>query len=395
MNGYNIYRAKWVLPIFRPPIEDGAVVVSNGKIIKVDSYADISEKGIQGKWVDLGERAILPALVNAHTHLELSALKGLGRKADNFVHWLKSVIEAKQKLNQQDFKTAEQKAYKMLRQTGTGLVGNLRNFLDLSDSKDNIPEVNLLEFLGFNQKTAEIRWSTWKMFLDTHLAFIPTAHAPYSVHPQFLPKIKQLAEDRNQIFSIHVAESQAEVEFLLTGKGALKDLLIEKKLWDENFKVPKKRPIAYLESRGVLNSKTLCVHCVEVDEKDASILQKYGVKVCLCPRSNAYLGLNSAPWLLFKKMGISLCLGTDSLASNTDLNLFKEMAYLLDYGPFSPSELLEMATWRGSMALGQGQDFGVLFPGGMARFLALPVKGKNLAEAVILAGAKGEITWIE
>ncbi len=94
-------------------------------------------------------------------------------------------------------------------------------------------------------------------------------------------------------------------------------------------------------------------------------------------------------------MGISLCLGTDSLASNTDLNLFKEMAYLLDYGPFSPSELLEMATWRGSIALGQGQNFGVLFPGAMARFLVLPVKGKNLAEAVILAGAQGEITWIE
>jgi len=396
LSNINIHRAKWVLPIVQPPIENGAVAVANGKIVRVGTYDNLKEKGIQGKTIDHGEGVLMPALVNAHTHLELSALTGL--KADNFVAWLKQVIEGKFSLHETIRKSAERLSYQILKQTGTGLIGNIKNSPEAAPASE-VKEVSFFEFLGFNKETAIKRWPIWEEYLKKHPEALPAAHAPYSVHPAFLQKIKQIADERKQIFSIHIAESEAEVEFLLSGRGPLYDLLTEKGFWAEDFTPPQRRPIAYLASLGLLSPRTLCVHCVEVNEEDVSTLQKCGAKICLCPRSNAYLGLKDAPWPLFKKSGLLLCLGTDSLASNTDLNLFNEMVFLLEKNAFSASELLEMATWRGSLALGQGNYFGTMFPGAHADLLFIPLLNKTtlsaLAETVIYTGAKGNIRWVE
>jgi len=396
MNGFKIHRSKWVLPIVQPPIENGAVAVADGKIVRVGTYGELKEKGIQGKIIDHGEGVLMPALVNVHTHLELSALTGL--KADNFVAWLKQVIEGKSLLNDTIIKSAERLSYQILKQTGTGLIGNIRNFPEITPASE-VTEVSFFEFLGFNKEIATKRWSFWEGCLKKYPQVLPAAHAPYSVHPAFLQKIKQIADERKQIFSIHVAESEAENEFLLSGRGPLYDLLTEKGYWAEDFTPPQKSPIAYLASLGLLSPRTLCVHCVELNEEDINTLQKCGAKVCLCPRSNAYLGLKEAPWALLKRSGLLLCLGTDSLASNTDLNLFNEMAYLLEKKAFSPSELLEMGTWRGSLALGQGNYFGTMFPGAWAKIIFIPLEWTislpKLAEAIIHAGVQGKIKWVE
>lgn len=395
MSGFKIHRAKWVLPIVQPPIENGAVAVASGKIVRAGTYDDLKEKGIQGEAIDHGEGVLMPALVNAHTHLELSALTGL--KADNFVTWLKLIIEKKASLSETIRKAAQKISYQALKQTGTGVIGNIRNSPECAPPSE-VTEVSFFEFLGFNKEIAIKRWPIFEACLKKYPEALPAAHAPYSVHPAFLQKIGQIADERKQTFSIHIAESEAEVEFLLTGKGPLRDLLEEKGVLADDFTPPKQRPIAYLASLGLLSPRTLCVHCVEVNEEDIRILQRYGAKVCLCPRSNAYLGLKEAPWSLLKKSGLLLCLGTDSLASNKDLNLFNEMAYLLEKKAFSASELLEMATWRGSMALGKGHFFGTMFPGAEAKLLFIPlssVKLSVLAEAVIDAGAKGKIIWVE
>ncbi|MDL1955600.1 MAG: amidohydrolase family protein [Candidatus Desulfofervidus auxilii] len=388
MNGFKIHRAKWILPIFCPPIENGAIAISQGKILEVGNYKEIRKK-INGEVIDHGEGILFPALVNVHTHLELSALKGI--KKDNFVDWLSSIIVAKMGLKREKRKEAEKKAYNDLKITGTALFGNIKNIPE----NDNLPgEVIFFEFIGFNENIAQKRWKNWLNFIETYPKVMPSAHSPYSVHPKFLKKIKKLARENKKIFSIHVAESEAEVEFLLTGKGKIASLLKEKGVWEDGL-IPKKRPIDYLESLKILDSNTLCVHCIEVTQKEIEILKKYKVKICICPRSNANLGLKKPPLFLFKKFGLFLCLGTDSLASNEDLNLFKEMGYLLNEGIFSPSELLEMGTWKGSIALGFGCRFGTFFPHAEAKILFSPIIGKNLAEAVIIAGIERKVRWIE
>ncbi len=399
MNKIFTHRAKWILPIVQPPIENGAVAVAEGKILRAGTYDDLKEKGIKGELIDHGEGVLMPALVNAHAHLEIPPFTNL--PAEDFVTWLKAVIEKKQTLTTEQVQQAEKNAHQMLKQAGTGLVGNIKNFPVINPDKQ-INEVTFYEFLGLKKEIANKRWSIFGKFLHetNHQSPIyPAAHAPYSVHPEFLPKIKEVALSRKQIFSIHVAESEAENEFLLEGKGALRALLEEKGLLPDNFRPPQKRPVPYLAELGLLTPQTLCVHCVEINAEDIRILQRYGVKICLCPRSNYYLNLNHAPWPLLKQSGLLLCLGTDSLASNQDLNLFKEMVFLYEKNAFSASELLEMATWRGSMALGQGHRFGTMFPGAWAELIFLPLVGniglKELAEAVIYTGARGRLKWIK
>jgi cytosine/adenosine deaminase-related metal-dependent hydrolase len=382
----------------QPPIENGAVAVAEGKILRAGTYDDLKEKGIKGEIIDHGEGILMPALVNAHTHLEIPPFTTL--PAENFVTWLKAVIEKKQTLTTVQVQQAEKNAHQMLKQAGTGLVGNVKNF-PLINSERQINEITFYEFLGLKKEVASKRWPVFENFLkeNSTLPIYPAAHAPYSVYPEFLHKIKEIALNRKQILSIHVAESEAENEFLVEGKGALKELLEEKGLLPDNFRPPQKRPVPYLAELGLLTPQTLCVHCVEINEEDIRILQRYGVKICLCPRSNYYLRLNYAPWTLFKQSGLLLCLGTDSLASNQDLNLFKEMVFLYEKNAFSASELLEMSTWKGSIALGQGHKFGTMFPGAWAELIFLPLEGsfglKELAEAVIYTGAKGRLKWIK
>ncbi len=406
MNGCEIHRAKWILPIVRPPIENGAVALSEGRILRTGTYEDLKEKGIKGRVIDHGNGVIMPALINAHAHLEIPSLTSLPAK--DFVTWLKTVIEKKQNLTDRQIEEAEKNAHQMLKQAGTGLVGNVKNF-PVVNSKKQIDEITFYEFLGLKREVANQRWPLFKGLLEENPSselsapiyhvIHPAAHAPYSVHPDFLPKIKEIALKRKQVFAIHVAESEDECKFLLEGKGALKELLEEKGLLPDNFKPPQKRPIPYLAELGLLGPNTLCVHCVEVNKEEVKILQRFGVKICLCPRSNYYLQLHQAPWKLLKGSGLLVCLGTDSLASNQDLNLFKEMAFALKKGIFSPSELLEMATWRASMALGQGHIFGTMFPGARARLIFLPLDPntacRELAEAVIYTGAQEKLNWIE
>ncbi len=391
MSGFNIYRAKFVYPVIRKPISDGAVVVKDSQILSVDEFKEIKKK-FSAKVIDYGEKAIMPALVNVHTHLELSVLERLPKLQENFTTWLWQVIKERVSINEKEQFLAEKKAALEISSSGTGLIGDIRNTLPNYPSNTNSSFLPFLEFLGFKRELAEERWPFWKIVIESGMQ--PALHAPYTVHPEYIRKAKHLAKVHNKKISIHIAESRDEVDFLMAAKGPLKEILSFHNAWDDEFKPPKKSPVAYLDSLGILNKDTICVHAVEINNEDIEILKKRQVNICLCPRSNHYLGLNKAPWRDLKKAGLLLSLGTDSLASNKDLNLFKEMAYLLENGPFSPTELIEMATLNGAMALGKG-NFGILAPGTLAKMIALPTYGRDIATSIIESGCEKKIDWVK
>ena len=222
MNKVFIHRAKWILPIVQPPIENGAVAVAEGKIVRVGTYDDLEEKGIKGDVIDHGEGVLMPALINAHTHLEIPPFTNL--PAENFVIWLKAVIEKKQMLTAEQVQQAEKNAHQMLKQAGTGLVGNVKNFPLLNPNKQ-VNEATFYEFLGLKKEVANKRWPIFKSFLEENsahhhspstnhqLPIYPAAHAPYSVHPDFLPKIKEMALSRKQILSIHGLKVKQRTNF--------------------------------------------------------------------------------------------------------------------------------------------------------------------------------------
>jgi cytosine/adenosine deaminase-related metal-dependent hydrolase len=225
-----------------------------------------------------------------------------------------------------------------------------------------------------------------------------SAHAPYSVAPQVLKAIKAWDQSHGMPFPIHVAESKEEIEFLQGGQGPLMELLKEKGHWPFNYDLPKASPVKYLETLGLLDRHTVCVHCVQVNRDDISILAKTGAGVCLCPRSNLLLGVGVPPVEDLHASGIPLALGTDSLASNDRLSIFAEMASLSKLAPgLSPEAIFRAGTYGGAKALGISEELGSLARGKAAIFLALdsgPIGNKDVLEFLVHEGCEELGDWM-
>lgn len=227
------------------------------------------------------------------------------------------------------------------------------------------------------------------------------AHAPYSVSSRYLQLLLQFLQKDplwlDQPFSIHVAESKDESIFLSTAGGEIRQFLIDRGGWDPDWIPPQTTPVQYLFQQGILGTNTICVHAVQVCDQDIEILARTRSKVCICPRSNHALAVGLAPVEKFLQKGISVCLGTDSLASNTSLCLWQEMFFLKNALPsLSSDQILKMATLSGALALGE-KGFGSIEAGKYASLIFLPVtapSASKIEDAVVLEGQEKEIRWI-
>ncbi len=190
------------------------------------------------------------------------------------------------------------------------------------------------------------------------------AHAPHSTSAALLQAAKTWTRQRGLPLAVHVAESKEETEFLLTGTGSWKDFLIERGKWVEGWKAPRTTPVKYLERLGLLDENTLAVHLTQADEADLSLLRKRNVRIVVCPRSNYFIvgSLPNIPFML--RTGLKPALGTDSLASNTDLGLWGEMETVQQAFPeIDPWEIIRMATVHGASALDLVRETGRPGPG--------------------------------
>lgn len=210
-------------------------------------------------------------------------------------------------------------------------------------------------------------------------------HAPYTLNSSLLPDISSAAARDALPLSLHLAESMAEVEFLMTSSGHLARLYAMAG-WESFIPPPRGiTPVEFFDQGGILGPDTLAVHCVQMTASGASVLKERGVKICLCPRSNRYLDVGVAPVAMFKKMGIPLCIGTDSLASNDSLSLWDEMRFALDEygGALGPDELLQMATAGGAAGIGMSDTTGRLEPGRRADFQVVET-GSHCSSDILL-----------
>ena len=158
----------------------------------------------------------------------------------------------------------------------------------------------------------------------------------------------------------------------------------------------------YLRQLGILDSMTLCVHCVHITENEIRLLANSGAHICLCPGSNRFLRVGKAPVQNMLKYGLLPALGTDSIASNETLDLWREMRILREDHPgIDPGKILEMASLGGAAALQCADDFGSLSPGRRAVFLEVNPEGldrviseSQLADILTLNGRPQEVSWI-
>ena len=202
-------------------------------------------------------------------------------------------------------------------------------------------------------------------------------HAPHTSSPDLLRFLKYHTLSRQLPFSIHVAESRDETEFITTGQGRWASFLGERGIDCSAWPLPSRSPVQYLNDLGLLDPLTIAVHLLNVDETDLNIIARTGAVPVLCPRSNMNLHSMLPDLPLMLKYGsakLKPALGTDSLASTDSLNMFDEMAFIARQFPqIKPSDILAMATINGAHALGYGSAAGSLEKGKTACFLYIPL----------------------
>jgi len=379
-----LHRAGWVVQDPWNVIANGYVRVASGKIRAVGSYDQMTVAADRVPVFDHGPGVLIPALINAHTHLELSGLQGKVDCTQGFGPWLQAVLALRETLTPADLTAAAESGLREMAATGTGVLCEISSLGLTADTvaRSGLAGFWALEMLGNASNEPATTLSDWPGAIQPTLA----GHAPHTTAPALLADSKQAAEGYQRPFSIHVSESDAEVEFIVRGQGDWAEFLTERGIDYSNWNLPARSPIAYLDTLGLLNERTLAVHVLQADTDDLDILQKRQTPVCVCPRSNLALHgrLPAIPDMLARN--IPVCLGTDSLASTPSLNLFDEMAFVAGHYPaLDPAEILAMATAAGAVALRQPAE-GRIATGCRARMIYVPVNcatKKELMETLI------------
>jgi cytosine/adenosine deaminase-related metal-dependent hydrolase len=390
-----LHRAPFVVPVSRPLIVDGGVLVDRGIIQAVGRFSELRPGA--ALVVDHAGTIITPPLVNCHCHLELAHLAELGQGPvpENFTGWVRELVQARLEKNDADYLRSARGQLAALEDSGVGLLADIGNLAGSAaiGGKGKTRVIFLRELLGLSQAAAQenIRLSAREATTDF------TAHAPYSCAAWLIKELKDRAGLRKQIFSIHAAESLDEQRFLADAGGPLRDFVEDKGVWDNSFRPPGCGSIEYLDRLGVLDDKTLCVHCVQVSKAETELLAASRARVCLCPGSNEFFGLNRAPVGEFLELGIRPGLGTDSLASNRQSSIWEEMRILRQQHPaLDPAHVFAMATRNGARALGV-DNYGVLEPGAAAAMLAVSRENglpAEIFEFLTTTGKNIKVQWI-
>jgi len=397
-----LYRAPFVVPGDGPIIVDGAVLTEDGLVVAVGPYAELKDR--DAKLEDYAGHAIVPSLINGHAHLELSHLAGLSqgsaaKKPEDITVWIRELLAARaEEFDQEEKDDAALMALARLYAGGCRVVLDIGNLPESRlIGKDFKTEVHFfLELFGLS---GEAEQGALRTLLEQPDDMRCTAHAPYSSSPGLIRAAKERARRLQSVFPLHVAESAVEIEFLQTGQGPFRDFLMEKGLMCEPFALPGMGPVGYLDSLGVLDGKTLCVHGVHVTDQDMALLAKRQAAVCLCPGSNRFLDVGTAPVGRYLAAGVPLLLGTDSLASNPDLSLWREMRILREEHPeVDPAAIFAMPTVNGARFLGLEGRIGVIAPGVSSSLLAVRCSAKNeveLLDQLTTLGADVKLEWLE
>ncbi len=389
-----IITADYVLPIAAPPIESGAIAIDGNRIVSVGSRKEIVDQFPSAAIDDHENAAILPGFVNCHSHLEVTSMRGaLDEVEHDFSTWLLKLNELRAKLSDTDIMTAALAGAREGAQAGVTCFGDIGRmgyaalealktiglrgivFQETEFSLDNrTADADFLELAAKYESLIRE---------ETHLVRVGLSpHSPYTVGSRLFELIAQYSIINRVPLTIHAAESDDEYELLTKGTGFFSSIY-EK--YGVEWESPRCTPIEYLERLGVLSTRPLLAHCVKVSENDITKIAANGTKIAHCPKSNAKFGHGYAPFEQMLNEGITIGLGSDSVASNNVCDMLEEARFAsliarnrsADGGPLevkassesgfiSAKQMLETATLGGAKALGLDAEIGTLETGKQA-----------------------------
>jgi len=406
------YHARWVLPVTQPPIENGTVVESDGVI----TYVGPRSGAPSGKDYDLGDAILGPGLVNTHTHLELTAMRGFLENCQ-FTEWIdklrqsrNEILDAAMLLDSARFGIIE------------GLEAGITTYADTCSSGVVMQAMRELgvrgtmyqEVFGPDPSQSDVAMRELEERIEkllperTDLVTLGVSpHAPYTVSDALYKAVAKFANARGLPLAMHIAESQQEHDLVVTGTGDFADRWRRRGI----SVAPRARsPIALLEQHGTLERGPLLIHCVRVDDADIEIMARHHCAVAHCPASNAKFGHGIAPLLPLVAAGIRVGMGSDSVASNNRMDILDEarLAVLVHraatrkHDAFGAHQALELATIGGARALGIDSRVGSLEVGKEADLAAfridiprtIPIGDPYSAAIFALPGRSAELVTV-
>lgn len=384
-----ILRARTLLCLNRPPMDDGAVAVSGNRIRAVGAWRDLQSVS-RRRVVDLGAVILMPGLINAHCHLDYTDMAGKLPPPKTFLDWIGLITAEKSGWGYSDYAQSWLNGAHMLLKSGVTTVADIEVMPDLLPEVWDATPLRVFSFLEMTGIRARrdpgelLREAVDKLESLAHarnrIGLSP--HAPYSTLPELLRQTAQLARARRWRLCTHVAESEQEFEMFMAAKGAMHDWL--RRNDRDNSDCGLGSPVQHLHRHQMLGPNLLAVHVNLLAQGDAALLGRRRVNVIHCPRSHDYFRHPPFPRERLAKAGVNLCLGTDSLATvrktgkaKPVLDLFEEMRTLAGKDPhLRPEEIVRMATVNGARALGQAGKIGELTPHALADIIAIPFTGK-------------------
>lgn len=358
--------AEWVYPVTAPPIPSGAVLVGDdGRIVAVGPDGEVPRPpGVPAE--HFAGAIIMPGLVNAHSHLELTGFAG---KVDEpqFDAWIRSVRRLKETRSAEDFRVAARKGVQQCFAAGVTTVAETGDSGAVAEALDELGGRGVVFQEVFGPHPDQCQDSV--ALLASRVAILQTSasvrlrigvspHAPYTVSGPLYRAVAGFARDEGLPMAVHIAESQVETDLLATGTGPFQEV------WRaRGIPLPEPlgdSPVAWLERHGILGPGLLCIHSIRVDEADIDLLARRQCSVAHCPVSNMRHGHGEAPLRALLDAGITVGLGTDSEISASPADLLAEARLARELAGLSAAEAIELATIGSAEAIGWGSTIGAL-----------------------------------
>ena len=400
-----ILHARTVVTMDGPPIDNGAVAVSGNRIADIGKFDEIKARNT-GETVDLGEQALLPGLINAHCHLDYTCLRGKIAPQKSFADWIRAINAEKAKLAADDYLASITDGFAEAKRFGTTTVANLTAFPELV-SQIRLPIrawwfAELIDLRSPERADELVDLAIKSLKSQEKWGLAP--HALFTASRDLYRRCEEVARHENVLLTTHLAESREEMEMFRDGSGPLYEFMKSigrpmEDCGDETplerlFDAPPSTSLATGSGRALQN--WIVAHLNELAESDFDLLEtaKRRFHVVHSPRSHGYFAHNRFPFHKLRALGLNICLGTDSLASNENLSLFAEMrAFQRSEPRMSPDKILEMVTVNAALALHQENALGRIRPGFRADLISIPCSGSaNLFQEIV--GFDGPVNWM-
>ncbi|MFA5844948.1 MAG: amidohydrolase family protein [Coriobacteriia bacterium] len=389
--------ARYVLPVSSPHIEEGAVLVRDGRIDAVGTRERLVAENPEEPLRDFGSAVLMPGFVDLHTHLEYSIFRGAVDDVP-YSQWKMQVVHKEASLEPRDWEDSATLGAMETMQSGITTIADITNSGASLRAAAGAGlrgvvyrEVSTMDKTKVDAKLAAARadMDEWRATADSALLSIGIApHSPYTCHPSLFRRVADLARDEGLKVAIHLAGSKDEWDFVMYGSSPLAQDFREQAGWTDVAWMPTGvSPVRYVLQWGLFDIPgVLAVHCVQVDDADIDVLGSHGVAVAHCPRCNAKLGMGIAPLHRLLARGLHVGMGTDSPASNNTVDTFDEMriGLLLQRGLtgeasfFTAEKFVRMATLEGARALGMEDRVGSLEAGKRADIVAVDLSSSHM-----------------